>query len=100
VAGPIGRDAESGRPVMISGQIDRLVVTEKAVLIADYKTNRQIPASIDEAPPAYVAQLAAYRAALEKMFIGKDIKALIVWTAGPVAMLVPDALRTGKRTMR
>jgi ATP-dependent helicase/nuclease subunit A len=92
VAGPIGRDAESGRPVMISGQIDRLVVTEKAVLIADYKTNRQIPASIDEAPPAYVAQLAAYRAALEKMFIGKDIKALIVWTAGPVAMLVPDAL--------
>jgi ATP-dependent helicase/nuclease subunit A len=92
VAGPVGRDAESGRPIMISGQIDRLVVTETTVLIADYKTNRQIPETIADAPPAYVAQLAAYRAALEKLFPGKHIKALIVWTAGPVAMPVPDAL--------
>jgi len=92
VAGPVGRDAQSGRPIMISGQIDRLVVTEKAVLIADYKTNRRIPATIEDAPPAYVAQLAAYRAALEKLFPGRHIKALVLWTAGPVAMLVPDAL--------
>ena len=92
VGGPIGRHAQSGRPIMISGQIDRLLVTEEAVLIADYKTNRQIPATVEEAPRAYVAQLAAYRAALQKLFPGKAIRALIIWTAGPVAMPMPAAL--------
>ncbi|MDP2619218.1 MAG: double-strand break repair helicase AddA [Hyphomicrobiales bacterium] len=92
IGGPIGRDAQSGRPIMISGQIDRLVVREDAVLIADFKTNRQVPASAGEAPRAYVAQLAAYRAALQKLFPGKTIEALIIWTAGPVAMPMPGAL--------
>lgn len=92
VAGPIGRDPATGRPITISGRIDRLAVGEEAVLIADYKTDRRIPASIAEAPRAYIAQLAAYRAALEKLFPGKAIRALILWTSGPVVMPVPDAL--------
>ena len=39
-----------GRPgtFLVSGQVDRLVVTDDAVLIADYKTNRPAPANLDE----------------------------------------------------
>ena len=37
----VGRLARPGRPdILVSGQIDRLVVTGEAVLIADYKTNQ------------------------------------------------------------
>ena len=52
----------------MSGQIDRLVVTADAVLIADYKTNRDPPDSPEAAPPAYVEQLALYRAVLGKIY--------------------------------
>ena len=48
----------------MSGQVDRLVVTDDAVLIADYKTNRPAPRHVDDVPPAYIAQLALYRAVL------------------------------------
>src|SRR5262249_20650341 len=46
----------------VSGQVDRLAVTGDSVLIADYKTNRPAPRSLAEVPPAYVSQLALYRA--------------------------------------
>ncbi len=54
-----------GEKVRVSGQIDRLAVTESEVLIADYKTNRPPPRI---APRAYVAQLALYRALLRKLY--------------------------------
>jgi ATP-dependent helicase/nuclease subunit A len=54
--------------VLISGQVDRLSVTKDQVLIADFKTNRIPPRRIEEVPPAYVEQLAAYRAVLQKLY--------------------------------
>ncbi len=36
----VGRLTRDGRTFRVSGQVDRLVVTGDAVLIADYKTNR------------------------------------------------------------
>ena len=45
----VGRLARPGRtPILVSGQVDRLVVTPTAVLIADYKTNRPAPRSLAE----------------------------------------------------
>ena len=49
----------------LSGQIDRLVVSDDALLVLDYKTNRPPPQTPEDVAPAYVAQLAAYRAALQ-----------------------------------
>ena len=49
---------------MVSGQIDRLVVTPSEVLIVDYKTNHAPPATAAEAPQGYIRQLGLYRAAL------------------------------------
>ena len=45
-----------GGTIAVSGQVDRLVVTEEAVLIADYKTNHPAPTRTAEVPPAYVRQ--------------------------------------------
>ena len=52
----------------LSGQIDRLVVTDTAVLIVDYKTMRPVPASAAAVPAAYLDQLAAYRAAVQAVY--------------------------------
>jgi ATP-dependent helicase/nuclease subunit A len=75
-----------GAPLLVSGQVDRLAVTQTAVLIADYKTNRPAPRSLDEAPPAYIAQLALYRAVLARLYPDRPVRAALVWTETPELM--------------
>jgi ATP-dependent helicase/nuclease subunit A len=81
-----------GANVEVSGQIDRLIVTDREVVIVDYKSNRQVPARAEEAPAAYLAQLSAYRRLLARIYPDKAIRAVLVWTAGPAVMEVSAAL--------
>jgi len=67
-------------PELVSGQIDRLVVTENEVLIVDFKTNQRPPASAAEAPSGYVRQLALYRAMLKKLYPQSAVRAALLWT--------------------
>ena len=75
----------------VSGQVDRLAVTDRTVLIADYKANRLPPCTLAEAPTDYVTQLALYRAVLAALYPDHEIRAALVWTAGPNLMEVPAA---------
>jgi ATP-dependent helicase/nuclease subunit A len=75
----------------LSGQIDRLVVTPTSVLIVDYKTLRPAPASEREVPPVYLDQLAAYRAAVETIYPGREVRAALLWTDGPRLMPISPA---------
>jgi ATP-dependent helicase/nuclease subunit A len=87
----VGRLARtSGPDIEVSGQIDRLAITARAVLIADYKTNRDPPTSVEAAPPAYVGQLALYRAVLAKIYPDRPIRAALVWTGLPDLMELPS----------
>ena len=83
-----GRLVIGGRNVAVSGQIDRLAVTSEQVLIADYKTNRPAPPRIEDVPPAYLSQLALYRAVLGKLYPERPIRAALVWTDIPDLMEV------------
>ena len=76
--------------VSISGRIDRLVVTPGRVLVVDYKTNRPAPDRIEDADPAYVAQMAVYVAVLKRLYPDRPIEAALVWTDGPKLMAVPQ----------
>jgi ATP-dependent helicase/nuclease subunit A len=77
----VGKLDLPGRPTaLVSGQIDRLVVTPREVLIVDFKTNHAPPASATDAPQAYVRQLALYRAVLGKLYPQRDIRAALLWT--------------------
>src|SRR5712675_998586 len=59
----VGRLDRPGRPpALVSGQIDRLVVTPDEVLIVDYKTNHAPPGTPAGAPEGYIRQLGLYRA--------------------------------------
>lgn len=78
--------------VVISGRIDRLVVTSDRVVIIDYKTNRPAPDRIEDADPAYVLQLATYVAVIRRLYPDRPVEAALVWTDGPRLMAVPQTL--------
>jgi ATP-dependent helicase/nuclease subunit A len=71
---------------LVSGQIDRLVVTPGEILIVDYKTNYAPPRAAAEAPAAYVRQLALYRAVLRKLYPHLPVRAALLWTETPELM--------------
>jgi ATP-dependent helicase/nuclease subunit A len=77
---------------VISGQIDRIVVTDAEVVIVDYKTNRPPPRRVEDTPAIYLRQMAAYRAAIAQVYPGKAVRCVLVWTDGPSVMDLPDAL--------
>jgi ATP-dependent helicase/nuclease subunit A len=82
----VGRLTINGGEVRVSGQVDRLVVTKDAVLIADFKTNRPAPQRIEDVPPGYVRQLALYRALLAHLYPDRAVRAALIWTEVPELM--------------
>jgi ATP-dependent helicase/nuclease subunit A len=68
---------------VLSGRVDRLVVTATEVLVVDYKTNRRPPNADEAVPPLYVRQMAAYRLALACIYPGRTVRCALVWTDGP-----------------
>ena len=82
----IGTIATSRGTYTVSGQVDRLAVTEREVLIVDYKTNRPPPAAAAGVPLAYRRQLALYRALLQNIYPGRAVRAFLLWTAVPHLM--------------
>ena len=79
----------------LSGQIDRLVVAEDRVLIVDYKSLRPPPAAEDEVAPIYLRQLAAYQAALARIYPDRQIRCALLWTEGPRLMPISPEILAG-----
>lgn len=88
----VGESPELPTGQSINGQIDRLVVTDSEILIVDYKTNRPPPAKAEDADPAYIRQLAAYRAVLRGIFPGRAISCALLWTESGTLMELPAAM--------
>lgn len=75
---------------VISGQIDRLLVTDKDVLIVDFKTHRPPPEDAHDIPPAYRQQLYAYRRLMEKIYPGRAVRTALIWTHTATLMEIAD----------
>ena len=91
----VGRIARADAdPLLVAGQVDRLTVTDDAVLIADYKTDRVVPRTRDEMKP-YVTQLALYRAVLARIYPGKTVRAALLFTGWPALIELPAAALDG-----
>ena len=88
----VGKVEKGCEPVLVSGRIDRLVVTKTSVLIVDFKTDRRPPESLEEAPTAYVGQLALYRAVLARLYPDRPIRAALLWTESVEFMEVSQAM--------
>lgn len=81
-----------GDGLVVSGTVDRLCVGEDRILVADFKTGRNAPATAEAIPGAHLRQMAAYQAALRVIFPDRPVEAALIYTAGPVLHALPDSL--------
>ncbi len=75
---------------LISGQIDRLLVTDDEVLIIDYKTNRPPPKNVQDVPLIYKNQMKAYADIMRRIYPNRNIRCALVWTDGAELMEIND----------
>ena len=62
--------------IAIAGQIDRLFIDDKRIILADFKTGRPRENAI---PRNYLHQMALYDGLLQKIYPGRDIDCWLVW---------------------
>lgn len=77
-----------GAPARITGRIDRLVISEKEVLIVDFKSDQNVPETAEQISPKYRHQLAQYAQVLAKTYPGRTLKTAILWTQNARLMYV------------
>ncbi len=78
--------------VEIGGLVDRLVIGPAEIVIADFKTDRAVPANAAAIPEPYVRQMAAYRAILAQIHPHVPIRCVLIWTETATPMTVPPPL--------
>ncbi len=71
----------SGVPQIVFRRIDRLVINASDLWIVDFKSGRA--AAAGNVPPAYLMQLAHYRAAMQLAYPKHKIHCALLWTSAP-----------------
>ncbi|NRB30498.1 MAG: double-strand break repair helicase AddA [Rhizobiaceae bacterium] len=81
-------------PRPVSGQVDRIAEFAHEVVVLDFKTGAHVPSSEAAIPEDYVAQMALYQDLVARLYGGKPVRCMLVWThgvQGPVVMEVPQS---------
>ena len=73
-------------PAVISGQIDRLLITRDLAMIVDFKSNRPPPQSMADVADIYWRQLGEYRDIIAQLYPGRPVRCALLWTDGPRLM--------------
>jgi ATP-dependent helicase/nuclease subunit A len=81
-----GLERPGGAGLPLSGRLDRLAVTDDAILIADFK----LGGAPERPVGAHVAQLALYRAALAPLYPSRRVSASLVYLDGPEVRPLSD----------
>ncbi|MGI3777101.1 MAG: 3'-5' exonuclease, partial [Janthinobacterium lividum] len=78
--------------LVVTGRIDRMLVRENEILVADFKTGHDAPPDVADTPVPYLRQMAAYRAILRLIWDARPVVCALVWTRGPTVAVLPDWL--------
>ena len=78
--------------VLLSGQMDRLIITDGEIMIVDYKTHIHVPNKLEDIPQSYYKQMAIYQMALAQIYPEHSIICGILWTHLPRLDLLPSSL--------
>jgi ATP-dependent helicase/nuclease subunit A len=81
-----------GDGIVVSGTIDRLLVTDETVRLIDFKTGRRAPATLADVPSYHLRQMAAYAAALGVIFPGRRVEAALLYTSAAALFELPPEL--------
>jgi ATP-dependent helicase/nuclease subunit A len=69
-----------------------LLIGDEVIRVVDFKSARQVPASLDAIPVAILRQMAAYAAALEVTYPGRRVEAALLYTQAPKLIELPADL--------
>lgn len=75
---------------VVAGTIDRLLIGSERIRLVDFKTTRRPPRDSGEVPSGTLRQLAAYAAALEVTYPGREVEAAVLYTQAPRLIAIPD----------
>lgn len=82
---------------VITGRIDRLLVTDGLVRIVDFKTSRRVPKDVFQINLSELRQMAHYVAAIERIFPDHAVSASLLYTYAPKMIeLSPEVLAPHK----
>ena len=85
-----GRVDVGGVERPVTGRVDRLAVSDDTVTLADFKTGRP-PAEGAPPPEAEAVQIALYASLLTRIYPGRRIVPMLVWTSGPAIRILTEA---------
>lgn len=85
LSGRVGR-------LVVQGQVDRLVVRDTDVFLADFKTGTP-PVTETDIPFRYIRQMAVYAELLRQIYPDKKITCWVVWTQTAEVSIISDAQR-------
>jgi len=77
--------------VVVAGTVDRLLIEQTRITVVDFKTTRRPPSSAAAIPVATLRQMAAYVAALEVIYPGREVRAGVLYTHAPILFDLPAA---------
>jgi ATP-dependent helicase/nuclease subunit A len=77
---------------VVAGTVDRLLVTKERVLVADFKTARRPPNALEQVPISTLRQMAAYAAALERIYPDRSVEVAVLYTQTPEIFAIPPDL--------
>ncbi len=87
--------------VVVAGTVDRLLIEDRRITVVDFKTTRRPPARSADIPLATLRQMAAYVAALETIYPGREVRAGVLYTHAPVLFdLAPETLALHKNALQ
>ncbi|MEZ5735746.1 MAG: double-strand break repair helicase AddA [Novosphingobium sp.] len=81
IAAPVGDS-------VVAGTIDRLLIAPDRIRLIDFKTSRRPPENLDQVPLAILRQMAAYAAALESTYPGREVEAALLYTTAPRLIVI------------
>ena len=76
--------------LVVQGQVDRLVVRETDVLLADFKTGTP-PTDKTDMPVRYIRQMAVYAELLSQIYPAKKVTCWVIWTQTAEISIISDA---------
>ena len=87
--------------VVVAGTADRLLIEDGCITVVDFKTTRRPPADAATIPVATLRQMAAYVAALEAIYPGREVRAGLLYTHAPALFeLAPADLAPHKNALQ
>ncbi|WP_324742765.1 double-strand break repair helicase AddA [Tsuneonella sp. CC-YZS046] len=82
---------------VVTGTVDRLLISPDRITVVDFKTARRAPAGLEEVPGGILRQMGAYAAALREIYPGREVTAALLYTQVPILIPISaDVLERNK----